>query len=303
MPVDQASYRAWEGTARPGRRAALAIAGTMIRNLRRSRMVKALVVAIPLLMGGFAVTMFSFSYLLEGISPLESILSQVGLRPSDVNLLAFMNRLGMGVVGTPAILLAALVGAPLIAEDRRSRALPLYFSRPVRHFDYVAGKFLAVAFFLSLLLVLPPILIYLVEVGFSPKDGVALSQLPTLGWSLVPNLARLLVLGAVALAASALTKRTSHAVLLFFGIMLVAYLLGQTLSRQVFDDPSWRALSPGSCVERLGVEYLPLPRPLERASWSLREMGVGTAWLGLGAWTAAALAVIVARVRKVEVVT
>ena len=70
-----------------------------------------------------------------------------------------------------AVLLAALVGAPLIAEDRRAHALPLYFSRPISHFDYVVGKFLALAFFLSLLLVAPPICMYLIDVGFSDADG------------------------------------------------------------------------------------------------------------------------------------
>jgi ABC-type transport system involved in multi-copper enzyme maturation permease subunit len=301
MPVDQASYRGWEGVPRPGRRAALAIAGTMIRRMRRGLLVRYLVFGVPAASCLIGVGIFALTYLLEEQSPLRSMIMRRGggSMLDQINLLEVYNRSFAEGVALFAVIVAALVGAPLIAEDRRTRALALYFSRPISHFDYVAGKLLTVAFFLGIMLLAPPVLTYVAEVALSPKEGVLLDQLPVLGRSLVPNLARLVVLSAIALAVSSLMRKTTHAVLLTFGLLFFALTIANILSHGVFDDPAWLAISPGECVRRVAQEFLPYPEVI-----NIRESGLamGTAWLGLAAWTGASLAILVAKVRRVEVV-
>ncbi|MHC4933602.1 MAG: ABC transporter permease [Planctomycetota bacterium] len=301
MPVDQSSYRKWNGTARPGRGAAIAIASTMIRRLRRGRMVKWIVYGVPLVFSTVAVFVFALTYIMED-SPLRNMFMRRGAVQmfEQVNLLAILNRMYAENIAFWALLLAAMVGAPLIAEDRRAHALALYFSRPITHFDYVVGKFLTVAFFLGVMLLGVPVLTYIVEVALSPKDGVLMAQLPTLGRSLVPNFLTLVVLSSLALGISSLVRKTNHAVLLTLGVAMFAWVLAQSLARGIFANPDWLAISPGECVRRLTAEFLPLP---EGFRWRAHGPSVDYAWLGVVLWTVGSLGVLCLRIRRVEVVT
>lgn len=56
------------------------------------------------------------------------------------------------------LLVTAVIGPGLIADDLKSRALPIYFARPVRPWNYVLGKGLAMASFLAVVTLVPNIL-------------------------------------------------------------------------------------------------------------------------------------------------
>jgi ABC-type transport system involved in multi-copper enzyme maturation permease subunit len=299
MPIDEASYRAWPGTARATHGVVFAIAGTMIRRLRRWRIVRAITWVAPL--GACFISAVVFGLAQEGRGPLGFMLQRTGVSLDD--LLPLLNVQFQRAIGFWAVLLAALVGGPLIAEDRRAHALPLYFSRPISHLDYVAGKFLAFAFFMALLLVAPPICMYFVEVGFSDADGALLDRFPILLRSLVPSLVGIVTLGAIALGISSVARRTNYAALLIVGVLVVAQVMGDLLAREIFRDPNWHVVSPGACVVRIATSVLPLPDVVASQRRIPTGMDVGVAWLGLGLWTAAGLGLLVARIRKVEVVT
>lgn len=301
MGVDRASYRAWEGRARPTRGVAFAIAGAMIRRLMRRRMVKILTFSIPsgacLLAGG----VFFFWQQGEAEPELQKLLAS-GLMGRD-ELLPLLNRKFQAAIGFFAILLAAMAGAPLIAEDRRSGSLPLYFSRPITHFDYVAGKMLTVSWFLSLLLIVPPVLIFLLELAFFGEEGTFAHQFPVLVRSLVPSLALMVVLSSMSLGVSSLTKKANHAVLLFFGLCIGVGIASEILVREVFDNPALYAVSPFKSVRRIALELMPIPRRLDTEARVLGEMPFSAAWTGLAIWTAAGLSILALRIRRVEVVT
>lgn len=70
------------------------------------------------------------------------------------------------------ILVIGLVAPPLISTDVRSRAFLLYFSRPLTRFQYIFGKFMTVATFVSLVLLLPQLLLYFFAVLLSPDISV-----------------------------------------------------------------------------------------------------------------------------------
>ncbi len=301
MPVDEASYRPWPGSARATHRVVFAIAGTMVRRLMRWRLVRYITWIGPL--GACFISAVVFGLAREGKTTLPIVMAMKRGGMSFDDLLPLLNLEFQRAIGFWAVLLAALVGGPLIAEDRRAHALPLYFSRPLSHLDYVLGKFLAFAFFLSLLLLAPPICMYLIDVGFSDTDGALLDRFPILLRSLVPGLVRILVLGSIALGMSSLARKANYAALLFLGIMMVVGIMGELLAREIFRDPTWRAVSPSACVSRIAVQVLPLPEVMPQRRAFLMEMDVGAAWLGAGLWTAAGLAVLLLRIRKVEVVT
>jgi ABC-type transport system involved in multi-copper enzyme maturation permease subunit len=305
MPVDEASYRAWQGSARATHWVVFAIAGTMIGRLMKGRLVRYVTWIGPL--GACFISAVVFGLLREGKAkfPLARALQRTGMSIDDLlpDLLPLLNLQFQRSIAFWAVLLAALVGGPLISEDRRAHALPLYFSRPISHFDYVFGKFLAFAFFLGLLLLAPPICMYFIDVGFSEVDGALLDRLPVLLSSLVPSLVRIAVLGAIALGISSLARRTNYAALLILGLMMVVGIMAELLARQIFQDPTWRAVSPNACVSRIAAQFLPVPDTLPQGRGFVAGMDLGAAWLGAGLWTAAGLAVLLARIRKVEVVT
>jgi len=294
VPVDQASYRAYKGSRRSGRGAPLAIASTMIGKMRRQRLVKIFVYFFPLIVCAITVFILSLVYMSADALPF--------LKPfADLDNLAWINRGFQDLIGFVTLLVAALIGAPLIAEDRRARALPLYFSRPISHFDYVVGKLLTIWFFLSMLLLLTPVLLYLVEVSLNPKEGIVTERLDTLWRSLVPSLARMIPLSAVMLGVSSLMRRANHAALLFFAIFMPLHGISALLAH-TFHDPAWLALSPERAVQAISNHVLPLPRELIlRRGRPLPPIGI--AWTSLGLWTAVGLAVLLGRIRRVEVVT
>ena len=62
MPVYEASYRPWDGKARPSRRAALAIAATMIPRLYKLKLVRIPVLVLPLAAILLSGMLFYFQY-------------------------------------------------------------------------------------------------------------------------------------------------------------------------------------------------------------------------------------------------
>jgi ABC-type transport system involved in multi-copper enzyme maturation permease subunit len=299
VPIDIASYRKWEGRAKATPLAALAIASTMVRRRMRLRLVKWIVGAFTLLPSGFAMLAFYFS--LEGEGPVSgSQLARLGL--ADVNMLGILNLVFDQAVGSFAILFAALVAAPLIAEDRRAHALPLYFSRPIGHIEYVVGKAASAAFFLALLLVLPRICMYLVEVGFSETDGTAMRQMPTLLGSCATGAIGVVLVTSIGLGVSSLTERPTYAALTLLGVGAIMAGLAFHLAEGL-DKPSLLALSPYACVQRIGMEFIDVPAALRSELNFLSGMPIRAAWTGAGIWTALSLGVLILRVRRVEVVT
>ena len=292
MPVDQATYRPYEGLRRPRRGVALAIAGTMIRKLRRGLLLRIFVFGVPLLTSLIAVVAFAFYY--ENEMKLPAF--------AGINVLQAFNRSMLDSRGLSflALMITALVGAPMIAEDRRAKALPLYFSRPVTHVQYVVGKMLALFFFLGLMLLGPAVLMFIAEVALNPKEGQFPTQLATFGNSLIPSLARIVSLSAVILGVSSLTRRSNHAALLFFGIVLSAMAAAEIFARTIFHDPVWLSISPRGCINRITMEHL--PARFEPQTFTA-GLSIGAAWTGISLWTVAGLTVLVLRIRKVEVVS
>jgi hypothetical protein len=255
----------------------------MIRRRLKNRFLRLILFGVML--GAVGISSLVYYLALEGKVNLGLGRQAELLGITDVNLLALLNRGFDGDIGFWAVLTAALVGTPLIAEDRRAHALPLYFSRPIGTTDYVLGKALSAAFFLAMILLLPRVAMYLVDAGFAEKEGQALRQLPVLLKSLLVGGIGVFLLTSVALGASSMADRPAHAALRFLGA-------------------SWEALSPYGCIQRIGVELFDVPdRLLIRTRASLKELGVGWAWAGVALWSALGLGLLVVRVRRVEVVT
>ncbi len=297
MPIYEAAYRRWDREGARRGLPSLAIAAAMIRRVMRIRLVRLLVLTLPALACFFSFIVFYAAY--------DRMLGMM-MRQSEeggINLLHLINQQFLLSAIWFAALIAALSGAPLIAEDRKARALPLYFSKPITHFDYIAGKVLTVATFLSLLLLLPPFCMYLVEVLLSTQDDVASAQFPSLLRSFVPGACCILLFSALSLAVSSVSKRAAYAALAFLGLIVLSSAISHVLVRGM-RDPAWFAVSPTACVFRISLEVLP-GAGTGRGVFGrhIPHLDAGLAWTGLGVWTTLSLAVLAIRIRRVEVVS
>ena len=67
------------------------------------------------------------------------------------------------------VLLTLFVGAGLVADDLRTRALPLYLVRPITPFDYFLGKWLVPASVLATYVLAPGLLLVLLAASMRPS--------------------------------------------------------------------------------------------------------------------------------------
>ena len=74
--------------------------------------------------------------------------------------------------GFMTLMIVGLIVPPLISRDVRSRALLLYYSRPITRVEYVLGKLAIPGFVLMMITLVPALVLYLVGVMLSPDLSV-----------------------------------------------------------------------------------------------------------------------------------
>lgn len=159
----------------------------------------------------------------------------------------------IGVQMVACAFLLAMVAAPLIAEDRRTGAMELYFSRPLRHRDYLLGKLLAAGMVPIAVMVVPFFLLWLFAVGMAPP-GTASELL----WLLPPGLLGVTVatvlLTTTILGLSAVGERGRTVGVLYVVGMLMLTFLGEQLPQA---GHRWAGyLSPSRNIQTLADSVL-----------------------------------------------
>lgn len=197
------------------------------------------------------------------------------------------------------LILTVVVGAGLIAEDRRVNALEMYLSRPLGVWQYVLGKLGTIGFFLALITVFPVCLLILLQAFLTGFEVVELARLADLLWRAVAAGALFVgVLSVLILATSALSKSARNASILWIGlIVMIEGVLSANLQSNF--------LSPSTLLVSL---YFNLSRCM---AWILGnqaeldlypDLPVLHSALVLGGWCALGIAILLRRVRAVEVV-
>lgn len=138
------------------------------------------------------------------------------------------NFIGVQMIATAFLL--AMVAAGLIAEDRRSGAMELYFSRPLTRRDYLVGKLLAAALVPAATLVLPFVALWAFAAGMAPP-GAAAPMLGLLVPGLLGALAGALLLTATVLGGSSLGERGRTVGVIYVVGLLVLSSLGDELPK------------------------------------------------------------------------
>jgi ABC-type transport system involved in multi-copper enzyme maturation permease subunit len=127
------------------------------------------------------------------------------------------------------LLACVLLGAGLVAEDRRANALELYLSRPMSLLQYLTGRLLTIGTFVAAVSVVPAGVLVLTQLSLDwtkPGEAARLGVLfvRTLGagavWVLVPSL--------LILATSSLCERARNAAIVFLGIVVLLEFVAST---------------------------------------------------------------------------
>jgi ABC-2 type transport system permease protein len=127
------------------------------------------------------------------------------------------------------MILIVIVGPGLVSQDLRFNAMPLYFSRPLRRFDYFLGKLGVIAVFIVAVTILPALLAYLLGVLFSLDLGVVRDTAWLVPAILVYGLVIALSAGTLMLALSALSRSSLYVALFWIGVWWVSNAVYITL--------------------------------------------------------------------------
>src|SRR5262249_6026185 len=119
------------------------------------------------------------------------------------------------------MLMILLIGPNLISRDLRFNALPLYFSRPLRRFDYVFGKIGVIGAFIAAVIIVPAVFAYVLGVGLSFQLSVLQQTYPLLGASIAYGLIIMVSAGTFMLALSSLSRRSLYVGLTWMGFWII----------------------------------------------------------------------------------
>ncbi len=144
-------------------------------------------------------------------------------------------------IGALLPIFVAAQGPELVVNDIRYRVLPLYFSRPMGRFDYVAAKLAALALALLSLSLLPVVVLFggrvLSEEDVLAALGDEVGALP----GIVGNgLVHAVVLASIGLAICALAARRAYAA----GAVLAIFLTGSVISGILADEGGFEEIAP-----------------------------------------------------------
>ena len=164
----------------------------------------------------------------------------------------------------PVLWLLVLVnGGGCICTDKRNNSLPLYFSRPLKVGDYIAGKIVGLTIIPAVLLIIAVILIVAQAAAYFYSFDELLRQVPCVLGALacIVLVCLMTALSMAAFSAVAPNARTAGG--LYFGFWFLFDGIGKILVEATGKE----ALGAFSPAKSLGVIMYHLIRP------ALREMG------------------------------
>ena len=302
MPVLDQSYRRWQGhpTSYVERMLVIPRYDAMEILKRRAWLGLYLVALLPPLLMALYVFVASNPNALAMLSFLKG----AKLPLPGAASWKFVTRLEIWLL----VAFALIVGPPLATRDFANDALPLYFSKALRRFEYVLGRWLILLALLSAASWIPLLVIFLLELSLAPA-GWGKDNFWMAGAILAATIPAILLVTALISATAAHVHRTNLARFSLVALMVVTIPLGAIASRAI-SSPMGRAVSPVAMALRINDwAFEPPEKPPASPLDALvprppapRQVPVAVAFGALAAWFAGSVAVLAWRVRPVEVV-
>jgi hypothetical protein len=277
VPVHDLGYRSWRGKLAPDFTRWLVIAQTGIRLAWRSSWLRRLLLVawLPAFYMGLGFFLFeqsleypearrAVSQFLRSLPDTNTLADALGVDSDSADslelgqarhqvwavLLAVLFRYPQGLL---MVLVVGVVAPPLIANDTRSRAFLLYFSRPLTREEYVLGKGCVVWAYLMMITTAPALVLYLLGVLLSSDLSVIIYTWDLPFRVLAATAVLLVPTTSVALCFSSMTTESRYATFGWFAIWIFGWVSYAAL--RSFEIPSggmagesfstqWTLLSP-----------------------------------------------------------
>jgi len=191
-------------------------------------------------------------------------------------------------------IVSIMIGAGLIADDRRANALQIYLSKPLSRVEYIAGKLITLAIVLTFVTWLPAVFLLLLQILFAGSTKFLQEHL-----FLIPAITlfagvQVFVSSFAMLALSSLSKSRRFVAMMYAGALFFTAAMYQAL-RAITASSAWAVISPRDTMNVIadGIFRIQGPRaiPLYVAVIAVAVL------IGASTW------VLERRVRGVEVVT
>jgi hypothetical protein len=312
MPVFEQGYRPYEGPL--ANRSPLL---TMVWHNFRTRvrwwiwLLAAALLAYPYLVFGVVIFLFTAGTSMFGIELPGGVAApmtfayEMRAEPDPTRLMAMLMAdsaegalplywMIMEQASFAALVLPAVACGGILATDRRTGAMQIYFARPVTRAQYMFSKVLTVMLFTAAVTTLPTLAMWLETVAFHPEPVFVfrtwLAPFSIVGAGLFYGLWS----AAIILTLSTLFDRPVLASISAIFLQLLLAFLGAMMSRGL-DDNAWRMLNPRYALGGLVAPLFGLDLP----PW------LETPWLVVPSLIVPLLllAWVWSRVRAVEVTT
>ena len=277
MPVHDQGYRRYKGGRAHGRSWLVIARATIRAELRQKRVMALLLLSwVPFLVRGVLI------YAAANI-PQASILA-----PTPATFREFLDWQNIFV-----FFVTILIGAGLIAEDRRANALQIYLSKPITRVEYIVGKLAVLFAFLVFVTWVPAMLLLLLQALFSGSFEFMRNNLFLLPAITLFAALQVFVSAFAMLALSSLSRSRRFVAMMYAGIIFFTAALNQALVG-ITSSRAWAWISPGDSLDVIGdaafriVSTPPIPLPVAVAV--------------IAALVVASIVVLERRVRGVEVV-
>ncbi len=289
MPVFEQSYRHYEGGLRHKFRWWIVVEQEF-RVLAKSRVFKGLVLLAGLHYIVRVLQVVGYDVIVQDPNhPMAALLSQVeGL---VVNARTFFDFVRLQ---SPLMFITLLyAGSGMICNDFRNNLMEIFFSKPLRWYDYVFGKALALILLGLALTALPALLLLLQHALLLPRAEVLQNAVAWGGASFAFSLVVVLPTALGILACSALLPGQNYAAITVF-MLIIANSAMSTLLAGALRDRNYFILSLPMAVNRAGQYFFGDNRLLFDLNWlySLAYVLIVCA---------ASMLVIMHRVRRAEV--
>lgn len=202
-PIHDQSYRHYAGSRTPPGQGWAIVMWQGLRGMIDRRFFLILLIAawVPFIVRAVMIYAATSSTALARYAPIDAAMFERFLRYQD--LFVFF--------------VTIYAGAGLIANDRRANALQIYLSKPLHRSEYILGKFLVLAVYLSLVTVVPALLLVFVQIMLSGSLTFILANSFIVPAIVLASALRIMVFALTMLALSALTKSSRFAGIMYTG--------------------------------------------------------------------------------------
>lgn len=266
MPIAELGYRHWEGRRTGVLRRALAIARSEVQiAYQSSKLLRRFVFFawVPILY--FCPFFLAVGYAIDPANDLDEgvMLTEIAKEIFGRDALEVMRQnpeLFLPAVWSVAfyyffaytqslfsMIVVAIVGPPLISRDLKSKAFLVYFSKPIRPWQYLLGKLTTIVFFVFSMTLFPGLFLYVVGVALSPDATTMAATLPIIAKIGLSSLMIAAPIGLVVLVLSSITKDRRIATFSWVAIWIFGEIAFRILAvpsnfSSRYEMPAWAPL-------------------------------------------------------------